>query len=56
MAHDNGGWRRLSIAVATECCGVKKLSCKGSRTSDQDSKNKRHGTWNIIFMLFKYDF
>ena len=32
VAHDNGGWRRLSIAVATECCWLKKLSCKWSRT------------------------
>ena len=31
-AHDNSGWRRLSIAVATEWCWVKKLSCKESRT------------------------
>ena len=58
VAYDNGGWRRLSIVVATECCWLKKLSCRGSGTSEilQDSKNKRHRTWNIMFMLFKYDF
>ena len=32
VTHDNGGWRRLSMVIATERCGVQKLSCKGSRT------------------------
>ena len=32
VAHDNGDWRRLSMAVATERCWVERLSCKGSRT------------------------
>ena len=29
VAHDNGGWRRLSITVATERCWVEGLNCKG---------------------------
>ena len=30
--HDNGGWRRSSMMMATERCWVERLSCKGSRT------------------------
>ena len=58
VVHNNGGWRKLSMVVATEWCWVENLSCKGSRTQEilQNSKNKRHGTWNIILMLFKNDF
>ena len=55
LGHDNVEWRRLSTAVAREWRWIERLSCKGSRTYEilQNSKNKRHDTWNIIFILFK---
>ena len=51
VAHDNSGWRRLSMTVATERCWVERLNCKGSRTSEilQASKNKRHVKWKCDF-------
>ena len=49
---------RVAMGVATKTCWVERLSSKRSRTQEilQDSKNKQHGTWNIIFIVFKYDF
>ena len=32
VTHDNGGWWRLPIVIATKRCLVERLSCKGSRT------------------------
>ena len=32
VVHDDGVWRRLSVAVATEICWVEWLSCNRSRT------------------------
>ena len=31
LTHDNGGWRRLSMVIATERYWVERLSWKGSR-------------------------
>ena len=43
VTHDNGGWRRLSMVIATERCWVERLSCKGSRTWEiKVPKNKLH--------------
>ena len=34
VVHDNGGWRRLSMAVATEKYWVERLSCKAPKIKD----------------------
>ena len=46
---------KVAMAVARERCWVKRLGCKGSRTSEILQYYKNKTIWNI-FILFKYDF